>query len=95
MYRSALIAKMVSLAQEKSPASKLCRDGGRRLSGGQLSGETVNSVVVGMKRVSREARKKLPVTAVIYPQLVATFEHVLEKLIYLSSYLVMLFNTMV
>ena len=59
-----MIAKTVNLAQEKSPASKLCgdlRDGERRLAG--LIGATVNSFVVGIKRVSREARKEeLPVT---------------------------------
>ena len=64
MCRSAVIAKTVNLAQEKSPASKLCgdlRDGERRLAG--LIGATVNSFVVGIKRVSREARKEeLPVT---------------------------------
>ena len=51
MCRSAVIAKMVNLAQEKSPANKVCRD--LRDGGGKLG---------SVRRVSREARKELPVT---------------------------------
>ena len=65
-----MIAKMVNLAQEKSPANKVCRD--LRDGGGKLG---------SVRRVSREARKELPS---LCSNLSTTSRHVFEKLIYLS-----------
>ena len=71
MCRSAVIAKMVNLAQEKSPANKVCRDlrdGGRKIGFGE------------------EFRGRLGrIFPSLCSNLSTTSRHVFEKLIYLSS----------
>ena len=62
MCRSAVIAKMVNLAQEKSPANKVCRD--LRDGGGKLG--SVKSFEGGSEGTFRHC-------AAICPQLVAMF----------------------